>query len=68
MKYFVYYTDGYFDNGGVGLEEFENKSQVANFIEKRILQNKSNLSDYIIIEGKSLRSQIVEVVSKVEIK
>ena len=67
MKYFVEYNDDYADNGGIGLEQFDEKQQALEFVEKRMKQDSSRtLSNYTLIKGEDIQMKAVEVVTKIE--
>ena len=67
MKYFVEYNDDYADNGGVGVEQFDEKKEALEFIEKRMEQDSSRtLSNYTLIRGEVIQMKAVEVVTKIE--
>jgi hypothetical protein len=64
-KYFVYYADDYYDNGGVGLEKFDIKAEALAFIERRLkLHQEPRLDKYTLIEGEQLELKPVETVTK----
>jgi hypothetical protein len=64
-KYFVYYADDYYDNGGVGLETFDTKADALAFIERRLrLNEEPSLDRYTLIEGEQLELRPVETVTK----
>jgi len=66
MKYFVYYSDDYPDNGGVGLEWFDTEQLALNFIEQRMQGNpERELSHYKLIKGKRLKLKAAQVIAKV---
>jgi len=67
MKWFVYYCDGYFDDGDVGFEEFDDELDAIKFIEERIAMNKSSTENYKVVQGFLKNIEPVEVVSKVKI-
>jgi hypothetical protein len=64
-KYFVYYADDYYDNGGVGLEKFDTMPEALEFIERRLrLNEEPSLDEYTLIEGEQLELKPVETVTK----
>jgi len=69
MSFFVYYDDDYADNGGRGLERFENRATAEAFITKRIGADpdERSIENYKVIEGEELGFGIVEVVKKIKI-
>lgn len=67
MRFFVYYQDDYYENGGIGLSCHEDKESALAFIHERLSLNKTNTLDhYTLIEGKMLTLKAVEYVTKVE--
>ncbi len=65
MPVFVYYTDDYPDNGGVGFTEFADRDLALNFINARLNRSeKPDINNYIVIEGKLLTLEAVQVVQK----
>ena len=69
MKYYVYYSDDYADNGGVGFEEFDTKGEAEGFIEKRIAQYpfERNVGNYTVIEGSRVSVKACQTAVKVRI-
>jgi len=53
-KWFVYYHDGYFEDGGLGLLTFDSEKEALQKIEERLMEGESNLEDYILIYGEQL--------------
>lgn len=69
MKVFVFYSDDYEDNGGVGLEEFDSISGAEAFIIQRMSSDKEReLRNYRVIVGREWKICPVTVVTKFEIK
>ena len=67
LKYFIEYNDDYADNGGVGIEQFDDKNKALEFVETRMKQNSTRkLSDYTLIKGEVIPMKAVEVVLKIE--
>lgn len=65
---FVFYNDGYAEDGDVGLSEFENIEQAADFIELRIASDSNRkLTDYKVIVGVEKNIEAVEMVKRVKI-
>ena len=64
MKYYVYYSDDYADNGGMGFEEFNEKDEALSFIQSRFSHD-PKLSDYRLIKGSELNLRAVETVTKI---
>ena len=61
-KVFVYYSDDYYDNGGIGLEEFNSRVDAEEFIAKRMAADSDRTLDmYTVIEGLYLEPRAVEV-------
>jgi hypothetical protein len=68
MKYFVFYSDDYYENGGVGFCEFDKKVDVLSFIEGRMKSvEHPDIKDYSVIEGRRLPIEVAEVVTRVKI-
>jgi hypothetical protein len=66
---FVYYSDGYYDNGDVGLEEFSNRAEAEKFIVLRMAADaRRTLGQYTVIEGCRLKPRATEVVKVVRIE
>ena len=70
MKYYVYYSDDFWEMGGVGFESFESKSDALMFVQMRYDDSaggsgKASLDNYILIEGKRLELSAAEVVTKI---
>lgn len=67
--YYVYFSDGAWELGGVGFQSFDEKSLALNFIENRLKTSyKPNIGNYILIEGEQLQIESAEVVVKVKVK
>jgi hypothetical protein len=63
---YVYYSDGYCDNGDVGLEQFPDLQSAAEFIEKRLGADCGrSCRNYTVIDGHEMKLTAVEVVKKV---
>ncbi len=59
MNYFVYFNNGYADDGDVGFEEFDSKQLALDFISGRAERQKQLTDEtlnqqFILIEGRSL--------------
>jgi len=68
LRYFVYYDDGYYDDGCVGLQYFDTREKALLFIEGRMNVNQQrHLNNYLLIEGKVLVLRPVEVVTKLAV-
>ena len=68
-KVFVYYNDGYYENGDVGFKTFESRSEAENFVLGRMkLDEKASVDKYIVIEGIQLKLEVTEVVKGISIK
>ena len=67
-KYFVYYDDGYYDNGDVGLKSFETVKEATNFIDERLndASEPDLTNDYTLICGREIKLES-QVVTKVGI-
>ena len=69
MKYFVFYSDDYPDNGGVGLKECETVEAAESFIEQRMKVVKhNNLAHYKVIIGATVELTTVDKITKVKIE
>ena len=68
---FVYYEDGHYDDGDVGIQEFEDDShgeKALAFIEQRRSNIPSaGISAYKLIIGKQQKLEAVQVVTKLRI-
>ena len=71
MKYFVFHNDDYSDNGGIGLQEFATRTEVEEFLAKRLRFNPTNNLDvderYTVIQGDRLSLKSVSIVERLEI-
>ena len=66
-KIFVYYDDGYYEEDGVGFQEFNSQKEAADFIAGRMAKAaKPNINQYTVIEGKKLRILQIEYATKLE--
>ena len=65
-KWYVFFNDGYPEDGFVGMDSFEHKEKAIEFIEQRIKQNAyADLSMYTLIYGKEIQMKAVEKVTKI---
>ena len=65
---FVYYNDDYCDNGGVGLERFEDRTLAEKFILKRLkMDDRKIVTNYTVIEGQEMPIKIVQTIHKIKI-
>ena len=68
-KVYVYYSDGHYGNGDVGLEEFFHREEAEEFIVKRMAADHDRtLEQYIVIEGIRLKPTAAEVVKTVRLE
>lgn len=68
QKVFVYYNDGYYSDGDVGISVFESRKDAQEFIQHRMSIDPSRkLDNYMVIEGMKMHLTTVEVVKKVMI-
>lgn len=69
-QWFVFYYDDNCDMGGIGLEQFDTQQTALEFIESRmrLKHHDATLSDYTLIEGKSLPLVAVQQITKVAVK
>jgi hypothetical protein len=69
---FVYYNDGYYNDGDVGLNRFDSNEEAEDFILKRLKtvdsSRKRSLDDYIVIEGEYCDAIEAEKVTCIKIK
>ena len=72
MAWFVYYSDDYYDCGGVGMREFATGDEAAAFIERRMKEDAredgGSVGNYTVIEGERRRVVVKEAVSRVAIE
>ena len=66
--YFVYYSDDYEENGGVGLERLKSEEEVIAFIESRMKVFNGKPENYTVIEGFEVAVEPVEKVRSVKLK
>jgi len=68
--YYVYYHDGYADNGDIGLEKFEEMDKVIKFIENRIVADPIERTKdmYTVIDGDEYEIEIVETVKSIRLR
>ena len=68
-KVFVYYNDGYYGNGDVGMDEFFHREEAEAFIVKRMAADPDRtLAQYTVIEGVRLNPTVAEVVKTVRLE
>lgn len=68
LKIFVYYADGYFENGDVGFESFSSSEAAEAFISERMSKDpKRTLDMYTVIEGTERKLETIKVVTKVQL-
>jgi hypothetical protein len=70
---FVYYHDDYYDNGGVGLSEFDSDQAATDFILARMERvadegGESKLENYTVIRGRKLAVVAAERVTSLLLK
>lgn len=68
MHYYVYYEYDFYEEGGIGFREFETKQKALDFIQSAGYESKDVNDDFVLIEGKRLPLEVVEVIKKVQIK
>ncbi len=54
MKWFLFFHDGYFEDGDLGLRIFDSEKEALENIEERLEMADSSLSDYTLIYGRKL--------------
>ena len=68
MTYYVFYTDGYADAGGVGWMSFETEQAAMGFIAARLREAANPcIGDYRVVRGTYLPIVAVEVVTQVKV-
>jgi hypothetical protein len=68
MSIFVFYDDGYAEDGDKDLVEFSTKTEAAKFIEERLsCSTRPDLSNYRVIAGTELVKNVVSVITAIEI-
>ena len=69
MSIFVYYSDDYKENGGVGFVELESKCLAASFIRQRMAAaEKPNINAYRVIEGRELKVKITQIAARIDVE
>lgn len=69
MNYYVFYQDGYCDNGDVGLDFFDTEKEAVEFVEKRIRRHEEpSIKNYIVIKGEEMTIEIIEKVKSIRLK
>lgn len=67
-KVFVYYADGHYGNGDVGLAEFDHREEAEQFIAKRMSDGDDRtLENYTVIEGLQLLLRAAEIVKVIRL-
>lgn len=70
--YWVYYHDGFCENGDEGLEGFEHRDEAESFINNRLIgkhkREQSIKESYVIIKGTRIDIESVEAVTKIKLK
>lgn len=65
---YIYYSDDYHANGGVGFGEFTSMADAEKFINARLqASDNPNISNYTVIEGRKLDIEEVQVVREVRL-
>ena len=60
--FYVYYNDGYYENGDVGMKEFSSLDDVCSFINDRMSSDyKRTLDNYQIIKGEEIYLKEVSI-------
>ena len=69
-RYFVYYHDGYYDNGDLGITSFEALEKALDFISERLkhASDPDLANDYILIHGQAIELEAVQFITKVRAK
>jgi len=67
-RWFVFYNDGYADDGCLGWDGFESQHEAVAFIEQRMREYDADPSCYDLIEGRKLTLEAVEKVTRVAVK
>lgn len=69
MSIFIYYHDGFAENGDVGFEVKNDIEEATRFINDRMaMSEKPNIENYTVVEGRALVLEPVEVVREITIK
>jgi len=69
MDFWVFYNDGYYDDGDVGLAGPMTGAEATKFIEERMIVKKSNTpEEYTVIMGSKLKIEVRATVSKIVLK
>lgn len=69
MKYFVFYEDGWAEDGDVGINVFDSEDEAVLYIEKRMGCDISRRIDqYKLIRGEIIDLEPVEIVTKIRAK
>ncbi len=68
MNYFVYWSDDYPDNGGVGIEPFPSLDEALRFIESRLVKNKVAIDCYTLIKGVEMELGVAQYATTVKVK
>lgn len=65
----VYWNDDYDDNGGIGLESFDDQEQALFFITTRMaLDGKRTLENYTYIVGKIIQLEAAKRITEIRVK
>lgn len=68
-EYFVYYVDGYPEDGDFGMASFPKESEALQFIEGRLKHGENRrLDQYTLVKGYLMQLKPVEVITKIEAK
>ncbi len=68
-RFYVFWEDDYYEEGGVGFEGFDTVEEALEFIQERIKKSdniKIDLNRYKLICGKQLLLAVKEIASKIE--
>jgi hypothetical protein len=70
MKWYVFHDDDYFENGGIGLREFDSQHEAIAFIDTRLqsIRSAGKLENYTLIHGEQLQLTVVQRISQVAVK
>lgn len=66
-RYYVYYSDDWYEMGGVGLEQFDTEEEALNFIMERMRQHSEpELDNYDLIRGEYIKLVPATVVTSIK--
>ena len=63
-QFFVYYQDGYFDDGDIDIESFDSEQDALDFILERIKRSGKELTDNLLDNYRLIEGQEIQLVPK----